>query len=142
MRKLDKEAMFKKDNIAEDTKTMRDRIITPIPLLSFSIAKKTIKSWPSLKFVMLKWLKKNETNRTEGANVVIVWRWSKKTLIWSLILDDKTRNAINSMNNMKSSFTLKRSKNFDREKKSTNNVKNMTKFAFNSTILLRDAWTS
>ena len=44
MRKLDKEAMFKKDNIAEDTKTMRDKIITPILLLSFSIAKKTIKS--------------------------------------------------------------------------------------------------
>ena len=53
MRKLDKEAMFKKDNIAEDTKTMRDRIITPIPLLSFSIAKQIIESRLRLKFVML-----------------------------------------------------------------------------------------
>ena len=44
MRELDKEAMFLKDNIARDTKTMRDRIITPIPLLSFAIAKKTTKS--------------------------------------------------------------------------------------------------
>ena len=43
MRKLDKEVMFPKDNISGDTKTMRDRIITPIPLLSFAIAKKTIK---------------------------------------------------------------------------------------------------
>ena len=39
----DKGAMFPKYNIAEDTKTMRDRIITPIPLLSFTIAKKTTK---------------------------------------------------------------------------------------------------
>ena len=40
MRELDKGAMFPKDNIAGDMKTMRDRIITPIPLLSFTIAKK------------------------------------------------------------------------------------------------------
>ena len=43
MRKLNKEAMFPKDNIAGDTKTMRNRIITSIPLLSFTIAKKTSK---------------------------------------------------------------------------------------------------
>ena len=43
MRELDKEVMFLKDNIEGDTKTMRDRIITPIPLLSFTIAKKTTK---------------------------------------------------------------------------------------------------
>ena len=43
MRELNKEAMFLKDNIVGDTKTMRDRIITLIPLLSFVIAKKTTK---------------------------------------------------------------------------------------------------
>ena len=43
VRKLNKGATFPKDNIAGDTKTMRDRIITPIPLLSFVIAKKTTK---------------------------------------------------------------------------------------------------
>ena len=37
----------------------------------------------------------------------------------SLILDDYTRNVINSMNNMKSGFTQKRSRNFDREKESS-----------------------
>ena len=74
MRELDKGAMFPKDNIARNTKTMRERIITPIPLLSFTIAKKTTKSRLTLKFVMLMWLKKNETGRTEGAKVVIVWR--------------------------------------------------------------------
>ena len=44
MRELDKEAMFPKDNIPGNTKTMRDKIITPIPLLSFAIAKKITKS--------------------------------------------------------------------------------------------------
>ena len=43
MRKLDKREMFPKDNIAGDIKTIRNRIITPIPLLSFTIAKKTTK---------------------------------------------------------------------------------------------------
>ena len=53
MRELDKEAMFLKDNIAGDTKTMRDRIITPIPLLSFTTAKETKKSGLRLKFVVI-----------------------------------------------------------------------------------------
>ena len=43
MKELDKEAMFPKDNISGDTKTMKDKIITPIPLLSFAIAKKITK---------------------------------------------------------------------------------------------------
>ena len=72
MKELDKRAILPKDNIAGDTKTMRDKIITPIPFLSFSIAKKTTKSRPRLKFVMLMQLKKNKTNRTEGGNVVII----------------------------------------------------------------------
>ena len=74
MRELDKGAMFPKYNIAGDTKTMRDKIITSIPLLSFVIAKKTTKPEPRLKFVMLMWLKKNETSRTKGAKVAIIWR--------------------------------------------------------------------
>ena len=72
MRKLDKGAMFPKDNIVGDTKMMRDRIITSIPLLSIVIAKKTTKSRLRLKFVMLIWLKKNKTGRIKGAKVVIV----------------------------------------------------------------------
>ena len=64
--------MFPKDNIAGDTKTMRDRIITPIPLLSFTISKKTTNSGLRLKFVMHVRLKKNEIGRIEGAKIVIV----------------------------------------------------------------------
>ena len=74
MRELDKGAMFPKYNIARDMKMMRDRIITPIPLLSLAIAKKTTKPRPRLKFVMLMWLKKNKTSRTKGAKVAIIWR--------------------------------------------------------------------
>ena len=43
MRELDKGTMFPNDKIAGDTKIMRDRIITSIPLLSFAIAKKIAK---------------------------------------------------------------------------------------------------
>ena len=43
VRELDKGAIFPKDNIVGDRKTIRDRIITPIPLLSFAIVKKTTK---------------------------------------------------------------------------------------------------
>ena len=63
-------------------------------------------------------------------------------LIWNLILDDRIENATNSMNNMKSSFALKRSWNFGREKESTNNIKNIMKFLFGSNILLRGTWIS
>ena len=54
-------------------------------------------------------------------------------------MDDSAWNVINSM---KSDFTPKWGKNFGREKKSTNNIKNMVKFSFDSTILLRGTWTS
>ena len=43
VRELDKGVMFPKDNIAGNTKMMRDKIIILIPLLSFTIAKKTTK---------------------------------------------------------------------------------------------------
>ena len=66
--------MFPKNNIAGDTKMMRDKIITLIPLLSFTIAKKITKSSLRLKFVLPMWLKKNETSKIERAKVVIVWR--------------------------------------------------------------------
>ena len=53
---------------------MRDKIITPIPVLSFVIAKKTKKLKSRLMFVMLMRLKKNVTCITEGVKVVIVRR--------------------------------------------------------------------
>ena len=87
-----------------------------------------------LKFVVLMRLKKNETGRIEGAYMMIVIRWPKKTLIWSLIIDDNAWNAINSM---KSGFTPKRGRNFAKENKSMNSIKNMKKISFSSTILLR-----
>ena len=67
MREFNKGAVFLKDNILGNMKTMRDRIITPIPLLSSAIAKETTKSRSRLKFIVLMRLKKNETSRTKGA---------------------------------------------------------------------------
>ena len=72
MREFNKQSVFSKDNITRNTKMMRDKIITLIPLLSFTIAKKITKSRPRLKFVMLMRLKKNETGKIEGGNVVII----------------------------------------------------------------------
>ena len=66
--------MFPKDNITKNTKTMRDRIITPIPFLSFAITKETTKSRSRLKFVVFMRLKKNETGRSKGVKVMIVRR--------------------------------------------------------------------
>ena len=57
-------------------------------------------------------------------------------------MNDSARNVINSINSMKSSFTLKWGRNFGKKKKSTNSVKNVTKFSFGSIILLKGNWTS
>ena len=73
MREFNKQPVFLKDNITRNTKTMRDRIITPIPFLSFATTKETIKSRSRLKFVVFMWLKKNETSRSKGEKVMIVW---------------------------------------------------------------------
>jgi len=74
VREFNKQSVFPKDNITRNTKTMRDRIIIPIPLLSFSITKETTKSRSRLKFVVFMRLKKNETSRSKGAKVMVV-KW-------------------------------------------------------------------
>ena len=70
--------VFPKDNITRNTKTMRDRIITPIPFLSFAITKETTKSRSRLKFVVLMRLKKNKTSRSKGVKVMIVKRVTQR----------------------------------------------------------------
>ena len=72
MREFNKQSVFPKDNITRNMKTMRDKIITPIPFLSFVITKETTKSRSRLKFVVLMRLKKNETSKSKGAKVMIV----------------------------------------------------------------------
>ena len=72
MREFNKQSVFPKDNITRNTKTMRDRIITSIPFLSFVITKETMKSRSRLKFVVLMRPKKNETSRSKRAKVMIV----------------------------------------------------------------------
>ena len=72
MREFNKQPVFPKDNITRNTKTMNDRIITPIPFLSFVITKETTKSRSRVKFVVFMRLKKNETSRSKGVKVMIV----------------------------------------------------------------------
>ena len=72
MREFNKQSVFLKDNTTKNTKTIRDRIITPIPFVSFSITKEITKSRSRLKFVVLMRLKKNESCRSKRAKVMIV----------------------------------------------------------------------
>ena len=72
MREFNKQSVFPKDNITRNMKSMRDRIITPIPFLSLAITKETTNSISRLNFVVLLRLKKNETSRSKGAKVMIV----------------------------------------------------------------------
>ena len=74
VREFNKQSVFPKDNITRNTKTMRDRIITLIPFLSFAITKETTKSRSRLKFVVLIRLKKNETSKSKRSKVMIVRR--------------------------------------------------------------------
>ena len=69
MREFNKQSVFLKDNTTKNTKTIRDRIITPIPFVSFSITKEITKSRSRLKFVVLMRLKKNETCKTKQAEL-------------------------------------------------------------------------
>ena len=87
-------------------------------------------------------LKKNEIDKIEGAQVMIIRGQPKEALIWSLIMNDSAWKTINRMNSMKRGFTPKLGKNFGREKKSMNSVKNMMKFLFYASILLKGTWTS
>ena len=72
VREFNKQAVFLKDNITGNTKTMRNMIITLIPFLSFAITKETIKSRSRFKFVVVMRLKKNETSISKSAKVRIV----------------------------------------------------------------------
>ena len=72
VREFNKQSVFPKDNITRNMKSMRDRIITPIPFLSLAITKETTNSRSRLKFVVLLRLKKNETSRSKEAKVMIV----------------------------------------------------------------------
>ena len=71
LREFNKQSMFSKDNITRNMKTMRDRIITLIPFLSFTITKETTKSRSRFKFVVFMRLKKNETSRSKGTKVMV-----------------------------------------------------------------------
>jgi hypothetical protein len=77
--------MLPKDNMAGDAKAMSNRIITSISFLSFAITKEATKTRTRLEFVMFMRLKKDETGKAKGLEMLIMrWR-SKKALIRSLI---------------------------------------------------------
>ena len=132
--------MLPKDNMAGDTKAMSNRIITSISFLSFAITKETTKARTRLEFVVFMRLKKDETGRATGLEILIVrWR-SKKALIRSLIRNGWAWNTIDGMGHSENSFSPKGYRNFGRQEESTNSFKDVSKFSFGFSVLLRGAW--
>ena len=84
LRYFSEQTMLPKDNMAGNVKAMSNRIITTISFLSFAITKEATKARTRLEFVVFMRLKKDETGRAKGLEMLIVrWR-SKKVLIRSL----------------------------------------------------------
>jgi hypothetical protein len=134
---LSEQTMLPKDNMAGDAKAMSNRIITSIFFLSFAITKEATKARTRLEFVVFMRLKKDKTGRAKGSEMLIVrWR-SKKTLIRSLIKNCWAWNMIDGMGNSENSFSPKGYRNFGRQKENTNSVKDVSKFSFGSSVLLR-----
>ena len=140
LRYFSEQTMLPKDNMAGNVKAMSNRIITTISFLSFAITKEATKARTRLEFVVFMRLKKDETGRAKGLEMLIVrWR-SKKALISSLIRNGWTWNTIDGMGSSENSFSPKGYRNFGRQEESTNNVKDVSKFSFGSSVLLRGAW--
>ena len=140
MRYLSKQTILPKDNMVGDVKTISNRIITSISFLSFAITKEVTKVRTRLEFVVFMRLKKDEIGRAKGSEMLIMrWR-SKKALIRSLIRNGWVWNTIDGMGSSENSFSLKGYRNFGRQKESTNSVKDVLKFSFGSSVLLRGAW--
>ena len=110
-----------------------------LAILLYYIKLKT-KARTRLEFVVLMRLKKDETGRAKGSEMLIVrWR-SKKVLIRSLIRNSWTWNTIDGMGSSENSFSPKGYRNFGRQEESTNSVKDVSKFSFGSSVLLGGAW--
>ena len=139
MRYLSEQTMLPKDNMTGDAKAMSNRIITSISFLSFAITKEATKVRTRLEFVVFMRLKKDETGRAKGSEMLIVrWR-SKKALIRSLIINGWAWNTIDGMGSSENSFSPKGYRNFGRQEENMNSVKDVSKFSFGSSVLLRGA---
>jgi hypothetical protein len=73
---------------------------------------------------------------------MLIMRWrSKNTLIRSLIRNGWAWNAIDGMGSSENNFLPKGCRNFGRQQKSMNSIKDVPKFSFGSSVLLGGAWT-
>ena len=85
-------------------------------------------------------LKKDKISKAKGSEMLIMrWR-SKKTLIRNLIRNGWAWNIIDGMGSSENSFTPKGYENFGGQEESTNSAKDVLKFSFGPTVLLRGAW--
>ena len=140
LRYLREHMMLPKDNMARVAKAMSNRIITSISFLSFAVTKEATMVRMRLEFVVFMRLKKDKTGRAKRSKMLIVrWR-SKKALTRSLIRNCWAWNTIDGMGSSENSFSPKGYMNFGRREESTNSVKDVLKFSFDSSVLLKGAW--
>ena len=91
----------------------------------------------TLRLTVFMMLKKDETSKAKGLEMLIVrWR-SKKMLIRSLIRNGWAWNAIDGIGSSENDFPPKGCRNFGRQQESTNSIKDLLKFYFGFSVLLR-----
>ena len=130
-----------KNDMSGDTKTFRERIPTAKAFMFNSIPKKATKTRTRFKFGVFVRLKENKAGRAKNPKITI-WRGSaKQTFKRSLIMDDRGRSTIDSVDSSEGSFPPKVFRARRREKESTSSVKNMPMFPFSTAILLGRAST-
>jgi hypothetical protein len=140
LRYLREHMMLPKDNMVGVAKAMSNRIITSISFLSFAVTKEATMVRMRLEFVVFMRLKNDETGRAKGSKMLIVrWR-SKKALTRSLIRNGWAWNTIDGMGSSENSLSPKGYMNFGRQEESTNSVKDVLKFSFGFSVLLKGAW--
>ena len=99
--------MFPKNDMAGDTKTFRERVPTAKAFMFNSIPKKATKTRTRFKLGVFMRLKENKAGRAKNPKISI-WRGSAmQTFKGSLIMDDRGRNTIDSVDSSEGSFPPK-----------------------------------
>ncbi|GMQ00102.1 hypothetical protein CsSME_00047326 [Camellia sinensis var. sinensis] len=122
--------------MAGDTKTFRERVPTAKTFMFNSIPKKATKTRTRFKLGVFMRLKENKAGRAKNPKISIGRGSAMQTFKGSLIMDDRGRSTIDSVDSSEDSFPPKAFRAGRREKESASSVKNMPMFPFSTAILL------
>ena len=96
-----------KDDMAGDTKTFRERVPTAKTFMFNSIPKKATKTRTRFKLGAFMRLKKNKAGRAKNPKIGVRRGSAMQTFKRSLIIDDRGRSTVDSVNSSEGSFTPK-----------------------------------